>query len=137
MLFESVNKIVFCCLLLLFLPINSYGDARRDDRSLLLELGRREIGRFSYGDFLYCLKNARFESETSPRDIETGIKRLVVTTIHGKKWNFEVREEIGAVIIEGITVNTQYYSTYKDKSRLLLHIFSHCQLNEATHDDAD
>lgn len=99
-----------------------------DDRKIHLHKDGTALGNLNYGQFLTCLQTASFKDDSGPRAIDRKIKRLIVTTIHNKKWFFNIREEIGYIIIEGITVNTQYYSSEQDKSKHLLHILAHCKL---------
>lgn len=99
-----------------------------DDRKIHLRKDGAALGDLSFGQLLTCLETASFEDDSGPRAIDRKVKRLIVTTIHNKKWFFNIREEIGYIIIEGITVNTQYYSSEQDKSKHLLHILAHCKL---------
>lgn len=101
-----------------------------DHRQLLLQQNRYELGDFNYGHFLTCLETASFEQEPGPRVVDTRMKRLVVTTIHNQKWYFEMREEIGSVTIEDITIGTRHIDNMNDKRKKILHILAHCHLED-------
>ena len=101
-----------------------------DHRQLLLQQNRYELGDFNYGNFLTCLETASFEQEPGPRAVDTRIKRLVVTTIHNKKWYFETRDQINSVVIEDLTIGTQHIDNMNDKRKKILHILAHCHLEE-------
>lgn len=121
--------LLFLCVFCLSINTNliAIEQAIDDTRQLILRKSQQSLGSLTYGDFLHCLSTAHFENENK-RKISTKNKRLVIVEIEGEQWFIEKREEIESVIIESITVDTHHYTTLAEQSRLLMHLFSHCQI---------
>ncbi|MEM7027183.1 MAG: hypothetical protein AAF410_03025 [Pseudomonadota bacterium] len=98
-----------------------------DARQMMLRNSTQTLGSLTYGQFLYCLRTARFGDE-DVRKINTKNKRLIIAQIENKNWLIEVREDIDSVIIENITIDTHHYSSLTEQSRLLMYLFSHCRM---------
>ena len=100
------------------------------NRQLMIEKDNTELGNLKYSHLYACLKNASFPNDPGPRKLITNIPRLVMTTIDNTDWSIQIRENEKTVIIEGIELNTTHYYLLKDKRRLLLRLFGHCDLDE-------
>lgn len=100
-----------------------------DNRKFYLHFDNNELGNFKWGSFLTCLKTVKFRNDSGPRDINLNISRLVITTIDEQTWVFSVKENESSVTLESITVDTQKYSTIKEKRRLFLKIVANCYIS--------
>jgi hypothetical protein len=99
-----------------------------DERKFYLHADNDEIGNFTWGHFLTCLRTVKFQNDEGPRELNVKISRLVITSINDKTWVFSVREDESKVVLESITIGTKKYYTLNDKRRLFLRIVGNCEI---------
>ena len=120
----------FFIIIFLLFPHLSFAEMNEsDNRKFYLHFDNNELGNFKWGNFLSCLKTAKFPNDPGPRDLTMNISRLVITTIDEHPWVFSIKEDESSVTLESITIDTHKYYTLKEKRRLFLRIVANCYTN--------
>ena len=111
-------------------PTLSAKDIFSDKRKLYIHHGIDELGNFNWGNFLTCLKTAKFPGDNGPRKLNLATPRMVTTTINGHHWIISIREDIEQVVIESFTIDTHHSYTPRDKRQIFLRVIGNCKLDQ-------